>query len=245
MASEREMFHVARPENDEGAQWKKRKDIDRFMQARNGDMLSAPFQCDHCWFVNLTGQEPDVTSEGDVRLMVCIRRVNLDVMWSREESTVRNTLGNVKKGRLLSEELGLPSVNLQMGPWPVGDALGFQVAIELLCASQRKGRNRADYTQFDSIRKLRAAYSNAFQVSPEGLKRSLWMKWDNGRIFGLTSSPTDSVLFRMFALGCEKRMGRIVIQEMAFSIEVVLNLLEGFEEELASEEVDTSESETL
>ena len=159
-------------------------------------------------------------------------------MWSREESTVRNTLSDVRKGRALSSELDLASVDVPLGPWPVGDQLGFQVAIELLRASQRKGWNRSDYTQFDSIRKLRAAYFNAFQTSPEGMKRSLWMKGPKGSTFGLTSSPTDSVLFCMFTLGCEKRMGRVVLQELAFSVEIILALLRDFDAELESEDTE-------
>jgi len=46
------------PENDEGSKWKKKTDIKRFMVARDGDMLCASFQCDHCWFMNLKKVEP-------------------------------------------------------------------------------------------------------------------------------------------------------------------------------------------
>ena len=141
-ASLTEIFHIAKPENDEGMQWKKRQDVERFLHARNGDMLCAPFQCDLCWFVNLKGREVDSNSLGDQRLLRYIRRVNLDVMWSSEESTVRNTLSDLRKGRALSSELDLASVDVPLGPWPVGDQLGFQVAIKLLRALQRKGRNR-------------------------------------------------------------------------------------------------------
>ena len=38
-------FQIAKPENDEGTKWKKKVDDSRFMTARIGDMLSAPFQC--------------------------------------------------------------------------------------------------------------------------------------------------------------------------------------------------------
>jgi len=46
-------FQIARPENNEGHKWQKKKDQAGFMCARPGDMLSAPFQCDICWFVNI------------------------------------------------------------------------------------------------------------------------------------------------------------------------------------------------
>ena len=75
-------FRIARPENDEGAEWLKRKEKDRFLSARNGDLLSAPFQCEFCWFVNIKGKEASVEAPSDRLLMAYIRRVNLDIMWS-------------------------------------------------------------------------------------------------------------------------------------------------------------------
>ena len=215
------------------------------MRARHGDMLSAPFQCDFCWFLNLQGRLANVAAPADRLLMAYIRRANLDIMWSREESTVRNTLTQFKKGRELSMELGLTPVPVDLGPWPLQDNQGFQVALEILRASQRKGRNSSAYVQFDSIRKLRAAYVNVYQTSPESVKRNLLLKGPRGNSFGLTSSGTDSVTFRMFMLGCEKRMGRVVLQELGFTVEVVLEMLAGWDKELESEEVSVTRKRDL
>ena len=66
-------FQVALPEKDEGSKWKKKKDEARFMNARNGDMLCCPFQCDYCWFVNLCKREPSAMSYSDEHLMGYIR----------------------------------------------------------------------------------------------------------------------------------------------------------------------------
>ena len=121
------------------------------MSARNGDILCSPFQCDHCWFVNLCRREPNSMSYSDVRLLGYIRRVNLDLMWSRERGTVANTLAAVNKGRTMSIELGLVPQVFELGPWPLGDDQGFQTAIEMLRASQKKGKNDANYVQFDTV----------------------------------------------------------------------------------------------
>ena len=77
----------------------------------------------------------------------------------------------LKKGRKLSLELGLEPVNFRLGPWPVGDAQGMQIAIEMLRASQQQGRNSADYVQFESIRKLRSSYFNLYESGPDGCKK--------------------------------------------------------------------------
>ena len=124
-------------------------------------MLSSPFQCDHCWFVNLKKKVANDLALGDVRLLAYIRRVNLDVMWSSEPSVVKTAWQNLEKGKRLSAELGLPPVDICVGPWPVADTCGFQIAIEMLRASQNPGRNDSSYTQFDSIRKMRSAYLTA------------------------------------------------------------------------------------
>ena len=68
------------------------EDADRFMEARNGDHLMCPFQCDECHFWNIQGQGPDEDSWKDRRLLMCIRRASLDALWAREPSTVAANL---------------------------------------------------------------------------------------------------------------------------------------------------------
>ncbi len=208
------------------------KDEQRFLTARPGDSLVNPFQCDYCWFVNLKGRPAREDMVGDARLLHVIRRVNLDIMWSREKSTVGNTLANLRKAHNLSEGLGLPPVNLGFDPWPLGDTVGFQIAVEMLLASRRPGRNDSEYTQFDSIRKIRTSYANALQVRPKAVLAEVSFKAEHGRVFSVSGSPTDSLLFRMFVRGCEKRMGRLVIQEMGLSLEMMLGVVEELNLEL-------------
>ena len=45
------------------------------------------------------------------------------------------------------------------------------------------------------------------------------------------SGPTDSKLFSMFMLGCEKRMGRLVKQDLGLSLEMLFAILKGYEKE--------------
>ena len=130
-------------------------------------------------------------------------------MWSREKQTVGNILSTytVQKGKALSLELGCAPLPLVMGPWEIEDDMGMQMAIELLRASQRQGKNYKEYVQFDSIRKLRSAYANIFKASPALSKQCFLLKGDGGRICQLMNMPSDSPLFQKFMIGCEKRMG--------------------------------------
>ena len=55
------------------------------------------------------------------------------------------------------------------------------------------------------------------------------MKGPRGQSFSLATAATDTVTFRMFMLGCEKHMGWLVIQELGFIVEVVLEILAGWD----------------
>ena len=199
--------------------------------------MSSPFQCDCCWFVNLTKREPNDTSESDHRLLGYIRRVNLDMLWSSEGSTVGHTLGDLRKAARLSSTLDLTSLHVLRGPWPVGDSLGFQVAVEILRASQEKGRNSSEYVQFDTVRKIRSAYTNAFVSSPAAVLGPITFKGDYGKTYHLSQSPLNSLLFRKFMTGLEKRMGRLVFQDLALSVELLMEILQLYEVELSCGEV--------
>ena len=105
----------------------------------------------------------------------------------------------------------------------------------MLRQSQAKGRNDASYVQFDSIRKTRSAYSNAYSSGPIRCLDNRKLKSDKGQLLSFVSGPTVSQLFTMFMLGCEKRMGRLVKQDAGISIEVLNAMLDNYELELISE----------
>ena len=61
----------------------------RFCEARDGDFLLTPFQCDLCHYQNMTQTNPEPTKEvRDEALLLAIWRANLDAFWSRERGTV-------------------------------------------------------------------------------------------------------------------------------------------------------------
>ena len=200
-------------------------------------MVCAPFQCDHCWFANISKKEANPWYPDDARKLAFIRRVNLDVMWSREPSTVSSTLGTLSRAKRDSEDLGFSAQVIRLGPWPIADTCGFQVAIEMLRHSQKKGKNSNDYIQFDSIRKTRSAYANAYDSSPKRCLDNRKLKTDKGQLMAFVSGPTDSKLFTMFMLGCEKRMGRFVKQDLGISFKMLEAILERYDRELNNERV--------
>ena len=203
----------------------------RFVSARNGDMLSSPFQCEFCWFANIHKSDGNDWYANDAMKLAYMKQVNLDIFWSREPSTVQNTYLTLKRSKKCSEEIGFQPIVLNVGPWPVADNCGFQVAIEMIRMSQGKGRNSTKYVQFDTIRKVRSAYSNVFDSGPDRCLDNRKLRSDRGQTFNFVKSDTDSKLFSMFMRGCEMRMGRFVKQDCGMSNDLLHAILSNYEAE--------------
>jgi hypothetical protein len=222
-------FPKHEPVDEEGFNWKPAEEQLRYTQARDGDFLLAPFQCDLCVFRNLQGRNPTNASLQDEMLLCCIRRINLDAVWGRETSTVAATLRSAKTMLRTWQLVGLTPSFPALGPYPVEDSFGYGVAIAMVLKSLDPGRY-ADHQQFESIRKMRATFSNIFMSSKRGT--------DSLRSFGgdrakhvLTDSPTNSLFFERFCQGCVRRMGQEVRQNWAIPLPVIHALLDLLEKD--------------
>ena len=203
--------------------------------------MCAPFQCDHCWFINLCKRSPNEAMPSDAQLMCFIRRVNLEIFWSRKPSTVASTWQAIRKGKKMSEQLGLTPTPLRMGPWPLSDGVGFQICLEILKASTLPGKHVSTYSQFDTIRKIRSGYMNAMECETLHVLDTKTLKNERGQILTQFDSPTQSKLFRMFMKGCEKRMGRFVKQDLGLALPILEEMLLRLEMELLKEDISYEE----
>jgi hypothetical protein len=85
---------------------KTRKEL--YLVARRGYHLMILFECDLFIFSKLRDQSaPDLTNSIDSLLMLFIRHMNLDSLWSRATSTVEGNAGVVARGLRHSKLLGL------------------------------------------------------------------------------------------------------------------------------------------
>jgi len=224
-------FHVNTPSDEAGYEWLiKDSDASRFKVARNGDHLITPFQCDWCLFRLLTGRIPSDLSRHDTQLLCLLRRANLDSLWGRETTTVAANRRNLNQLiRLWSDNIGVDPQLPPLGPFPSQDVFGVTAAVAMLAKSLEPGRYK-NYTQFESMRKLRSAYSNLFHASATGSVSMLTLGRDSAKTF-LSSCPSHSLWFERFAKGCLRRMGQEVRQDLALSVTVLLALLDLVEKE--------------
>ena len=164
------------------------------MIARNGDWLIAPFQCESCHFINIYNRAPIPTSEHDKLVLLYIRRANLDMFWSRTDSTVRLNIRLIKEMLKISQELALPVPFSPLGPWPVEDIVGMRLAIIELKKSQGKNRPNAistSHLQFATGRRLRGALSCVSDAAFQGNSTQLTMKSIKGDVYHLHDSITQ------------------------------------------------------
>jgi hypothetical protein len=137
--------------------------------------------------------------------------------------------------RKTSEVLGIKtSVHIQRTPWPLGDKVGFGDAMVVLWQSLQSGKNCGNYQQFDSIRKIRALATTIQQSRGRDSMDGVSFKDDN-KTNTLVKSTSNSVFFSKFIKGCEKRMGRVLKQDSALSVEVLIQIMNNLEFEFGYE----------
>jgi hypothetical protein len=181
------------------------------MIARNGDWLIAPFQCEHCHFINIYNRVDLTDSEHDKLILLYIRRANLDMFWSRTDSTVRSNLSSVKEILKMSQELDMPVPLSTLGPWPLEDVVGMRLAIIELKKSQGKDRPNAissTHLQYATVRRLRGAVSCVSDAAYQGNCTTLTMKSLKGDVYHLHQGVTQSRFFERFSLRMKVRMGQ-------------------------------------
>ena len=176
-------------------------------------------------FRNLQGRNP---GPQDALLLECIRQINLDALCGREAATVSLTLRSVTQTTKILQQVKLEPPYPPLGPFPVADTLGYAVAVAMILKSREPGRY-AEYQQFESIRKLRAGFTNVYMTSVSGTESLRTVGGDRVK-HSLSDCPTHSTWFERFSKGCLSRMGQIVKQDRAISLELMhefLQLLEG------------------
>ena len=175
------------------------------MYARDGDWMFSPFQCEVCWFHNLFNKSPNPSFNEDSRYLNLIKRANLDMFWSREQSTVSGNVGRIKSvmksWHSLRRQLPLPPVT----PWDVKDEMGMGVALTMLSKSLEKGRI-AQYTQFYTCRQLRGTISNLYGATSKGSEGRQTFKSISGNVFHLSEDPMQSAFMERFVKGMKNRM---------------------------------------
>ena len=114
---------------------------------------------------------------------------------------------------------------------PSHDHCGYKVAIQMLVYSKRPGENARSHLQFETIRKLRSAYSNHVRASPQSNQEAASLGDVKGNYQRFSTDPCGSFWYYRFVKGLKYRMGQEWRPNKGMSIELYLKVLEGAEEE--------------
>lgn len=198
---------------------------DMFMCGRDGDhVMGVCFECDVCSFRNVNERDVVWESPKDRRTLRYIRRVLLDVMWSRTRDTVKNTFGRMRKDCAeATKALAIGHIFPRMGNPEVDDKVGMGIALVLLHASLRKG-NYAKHLQFDTTRKTASWAWHAWTAILREEDESIYAS--DEKTMHASASPTRTKWFQRFVLGVKRRMGVMRKQDEALSSEQVIALQE-------------------
>ena len=139
--------------------------------------------------------------------------------------TVDKHVGKLKMGLKISDSLGLAGPYVQTCSLPSYDHCGYEVAIHMLMNSLNPGRISKDYTQWDTIRKLRTCYSNYTRASNQANISTLAINDNKGIYQRIGQDVCGSFWFSRFLKGCQNRMGCESQRNKAFSIDLLLAVL--------------------
>ena len=219
-------FPVRRLLDEDGEDLEDFTDQKRFCEARNGDHLMTPFQCDLCHFRNIYKRDPSPRKATDNEALEFFRRASLDAFWSRAASTVKGNLGEAKRSQRFCDRMGLPCLIPEMGPFPLEDTMGMLSAAAILDRSLDRGVTER-YVQWDTFRGARSLVTNATQAGISGLGDSVGA-YEKNRMW-ISGVVTHSFWFSRFMTGLHRRVGEVKRQDEPLTIDV-LHALEGLME---------------
>ena len=210
----------------------------RFRRGRDKDDLLVSFECDFCVFGKLFDHEPQDDSEKDSYALACIRRINLDALWSRAPTTVRANTLKMREGLEISKVMGMRGSPMEPGPLPSYDHVGYETAIHMVVSSLGAGRYSDSHKQWETIRKFRACCSNQIRAAGEA-NSNCFVLADNagGNYQRLAWDPCGSLWFQRFMVGCSKRMGQDWRPNQAVSVRIMHHLLEKTEGRAISSDI--------
>lgn len=193
----------------------------RFLQARNGDHVIVPFQCELCHFRNVYGREPEADNYKDKELFVFARKANLHSFWSREHPTVRNNLKELIRMMKTEKRFGFVCTTPPLGPFPVNNDPGMKAAIAILDRSLDKG-SYGPNVQWATFRKLMSGVRKTSQAGVKGLGDSVGA-YKRNKIW-ISKAISHQFWFSRFMVGVHKPVGEVKRQDGAFTIQVILQI---------------------
>ena len=205
------------------------------MRARPGDHICTMFQCPNCQSQNIRGRDLEPEENiADACFESLAIRAQLDAFWARTKNTVK---GHVAEARFMAQygtALGFTPMP-PLGPFQFGSQNGMMQAIMLEMRAMERGRQKGRRVQFGTARNIRSTTTVLWETSPaSGGDIVLSSGSVKGRYIA-TLRPSEGRWYSLFSTGMSVRMGDIVKQDQAYTIEIVHAVINLFEEQFQDE----------
>jgi len=228
---------IALPEDFAGATIEELGEQERFMQARPGDHLCSSFQCPNCQSQNIRSRDlkPETNIADACFESLCIR-AQLDSFWARGKGTVKGHVSQARFMKRYGKALGCVPMP-PLGPFRLGQHNGMLQAILLEMRAMEPGRKGKDgeTVQFGTARNQRATTTVLWEASPaSGSDIVLSSGTVKGRYIA-TMCPSEGRWYSLFNTGITVRMGDVVHQDRAYTLEVVHAIIAMFEDQFQRE----------
>jgi hypothetical protein len=217
------------PRDFYGASLVELEDEMRYKQARGGDHLCTVFQCPNCHSQNIRGRDLNPNDAQDDAFEALVIRATLDAFWSHATATVKSHVREARLMKRYGTALGFEPMP-PLGPFPLYHHGGMLQALMVLMRSTEKGRKRST-VQYGTARKARATLTVLWECSPQSGSDIILSSGSRKGRYIATLCPSESRWYERFSLGICARMGDIVSQDRAYTLEVLHKLLESYEQE--------------
>jgi hypothetical protein len=215
------------PHNFNGALLAEVEDEVRFKQACPGDHLCIPFQCPSCQSQNIRGKGIDPNLIDNLVFEYMVIQATLDAFWSCSSKTIANHVREARNMAQYGQMLGYSNMPV-MGSWALSNHLGMDAAVMVLIGSMEKGKTGATI-KYGTAWKARATLTILWKSSPSSGNDITLSAISVKGPFVATLCSGEGRWYQHF--GICAHMGNVVTQDQAYTIEVLLALIEMFEQE--------------
>lgn len=221
---------IALPEDFAGITIQELGDEERFIQARAGDHLCTSFQCPNCQSQNIRGRDLHTSKNiADACFESLCIRAQLDSFWARSKNTVKGHVKQVKFMIKYGKALNFIPMP-PLGPFRTGQHNGMLQAILLEMRSMEPGRSGTT-VQFGTARAIRATTTVLWEASPASGADIVFSSGNAKGRYITTLCPSEGRWYALFSTGIATRMGDIVHQDRAYTLEIVHAIVGMFEEQ--------------
>ncbi len=174
-------FPMVAIEDKLGNPWHREEERQRRLnQGVDGAHMCIPFQCKTCWMRNLERRDPVV---GDDHVYVaCLKCANLDAMLGKSPLTIQNHASETRSVIKNASLINKTPTYYARGPFPLGDAVGMGLAVDMELKSLVARGCIREHVQFSTLQWLRATHTKNWESSPLGMAEGASFLRGLGRI---------------------------------------------------------------